>query len=247
MSAPAIPWHQMHLLALDIESTGVDVFNDRIVTVSSVFLAPGKRPASNTWLIDPGVDIPDEAAQIHGWTTERVRSHPDVRQPGDALFELLARMAHPLRTGVPLVAFNAAFDLTMLEAECARHGVDPLSSRHKRIRVVDPFVIDREQDKYRKGKRVLSAMCEHYKVILAGAHSSAGDALAAARLVKRLCEEFPAVGAMGLDELHDCQVAWHRNRQADFARYLRRKGEDASDVNGEWPIRTTRPAAAGVA
>jgi hypothetical protein len=52
---------------------------------------------------------------------------------------------------IPLVVANAPFDLTLLEAELGRHGIDTLASRPSGVRgVVDPMVIDRAFDTYRK-------------------------------------------------------------------------------------------------
>jgi DNA polymerase-3 subunit epsilon len=50
--------------------------------------------------------------------------------------------------------------------------------------------------------------------------------------------KFPDVAALDLPELHAAQVAWHAERQADFAAYLRRISKPADDVNGEWPLRS---------
>ncbi|MCA1008965.1 3'-5' exonuclease, partial [Rhodococcus hoagii] len=106
--------------------------------------------------------------------------------------------------------------------------------------VIDPFVIDRAMDPYRKGKRTLEATCNAYGVRLDDAHSASGDALAAARLAWKLARKFTRLS--GLDIMAE-QAKWHADRQADFAAYLRREGKDASDVNGDWPMRGRMPVA----
>lgn len=234
-------WHQGRMVAFDCETTGVDVFADRIVTAAVVHVTPGERPRSLTWVIDPGCEIPTEASDIHGWTIDRVRAHPKVRQPAQAIYEIAGQVALAMSVGVPLVAFHAAFDLSLLEAECQRHGVDTLTKRlaPKGVRgVVDPFVIDRAKDPYRKGKRVLAAQCTHYGVMLPGAHSADVDALASVRLIGRLVAKYPELARMSLTKLHAEQVVWHRDRQESFANYLRRKGEPTDDVSTEWPLRS---------
>ena len=76
-------WTDGPLLGFDTETTGVDVDNDRIVTAALV-----RRDATGThvrsWLIDPGVDIPEAAAAIHGVSTEHAREHgrPAARGAG---------------------------------------------------------------------------------------------------------------------------------------------------------------------
>jgi DNA polymerase-3 subunit epsilon len=99
--------------------------------------------------------------------------------------------------------------------------------------IIDPFVIDRAVDPYRKGKRTLSAMCEHYGVRLGNAHEAEADALAAARLAWIL-RSLPAL--QGVDVM-EWQANQHAERQASFAEYLTRQGKSADDVCGDWPIR----------
>lgn len=162
MTAPK--WHEGRLVALDTETTGTNPLEARVVTAAVVHFAPGQRPTSIQWLIDPGMEIPAEAAAVHGWTTERVhreldgaeavRFHQGRRQPltrDGALFEIAAQAATAIGAEVPLVVMNAAYDLTLLETELARNGIDTLSSRPAGIRgVVDPMVIEKAYDTYRK-------------------------------------------------------------------------------------------------
>jgi hypothetical protein len=55
------------LLGFDIESTGVDPFEDRVVTFSMLFSAMiGAEPLVLEWLIDPGVEIAEGATAVHG-------------------------------------------------------------------------------------------------------------------------------------------------------------------------------------
>lgn len=231
-------WHAGPRLGFDVETTGVDVFTDRIVTASLVNVQNAGRPVVERWLIDPGIDIPAEATAVHGITTEHAREHG--RPPAEALFELTGALALAMHRGIPMVAFNAAFDLSMLEAENRRHQLPTLAERLGGVirNVIDPFVIDREVDKYRRGKRTLAAACEHYGVTLAGAHDSSADALAAVRVAGVLVARHASLRNLTLDELHNAQQVWHAERQQDFAAYLRKSGKDASDVSGDWPLRT---------
>lgn len=235
---PPIPWHEFKLLGFDLETTGVDVFNDRIVTATVVKVFHGKRPEARTWLIDPGVDIPAEATAIHGITTEHARDHG--MQADLALFEILAHIAYPMTHGLPLAVFNAPYDLTLLEVECARHDVDGLRARFRKGvpvgPVIDPFVIDKAMDPYRKGKRTLGAMVERYNVTLAGAHTSAQDALAAARLVPVLIREHPELQGMSAGELHMAQVTWRRDQQASLRAYFDKQGTQHDGCDGGWPF-----------
>jgi DNA polymerase-3 subunit epsilon len=235
-----VTWTSGPFLSFDVESTGVSVEDDRIVTAAVIEVRPGYERRTRTWLLNPGIDIPEEATAVHGISTAEAQAKG--QEPAEALSEIAALVCMSFRSGTPLVAMNASFDLTMLDRELLRHDLGGLADRlggYEAIRpVLDPYVIDREVDKYRKGKRTLTAMCEHYGVVLDNAHSADADALAAGSVLHQLATRFPdKVGSRPLDVLHDLQVRWHRERQADFAEYLRKQGKDASDVDGSWPIR----------
>lgn len=250
MSAPH--WSRAKALCgMDTETTGVSVWTDRIVTAAVVDVQPQARPVMHRWVIDPGVDIPAEAAAIHGWTTDRIRSHPDAREPAEALFEIGGMVALNVRRGVPLVLFNAVYDLTLFEVECVRHQVPTLADRLGRKTwgpVIDGMVIDKAMSR-RKGKRRLGDVCAFYGVALPGAHDSSVDALAACRLVPVLVERYAdKLAGFTAEQLHNEQVAWRRAQQADFREWLLRQdsSKDVSDIRPEWPVLPV-PTKAGVA
>lgn len=224
-------WWSGPLLALDVESTGVSPATDRLVTVALVEAnAQTGTSDGDHWVIDCGIDIPTEASDIHGWTTERVRA--EGVPPDTVLDDVAARLRAHMHKGLPVVAFNASFDFTFLNAELARLDLEPLDPRP----VVDPFIIDKQIDRYRRGKRTLTASAEHYKVTLDDAHDAAADALCAARLAWRV-GQIPPIADMSLDDLHDAQVGWAAEQAASLRQYFESKGKDASDVDGSWPVR----------
>ena len=67
-------WHNGRLAAFDIESTGVNPQSDRIVTATVSVVGGGLPAESTSWLADPGVEIPEGAARVHGITTEQARA-----------------------------------------------------------------------------------------------------------------------------------------------------------------------------
>lgn len=101
--------------------------------------------------------------------------------------------------------------------------------------VIDPYVIDKQVDKYRKGSRKLTALCEHYKVRLDGAHDAAADAIAAARVAWRLGSVFPKLAAMDVEALHHAQIEWAAAQAASLQEYFRKK-DPAAVVEGAWPL-----------
>jgi len=223
-------WNLGRLCVFDTETTGPDPTTALLVTACVGEVGAGQDSDCRTWLIDPGCEIPAEATAVHGVGTERARA--EGADAAGAIAEIRDALYSAWESGVPVVTFNAAFDLTVLDRELRRHGMDPLDCGP----VIDPFVIDREVDKYRKGKRTLSAACEVYGVVPGGAHDATVDALAAAEVARAIAAQYPHIAEMPLAELHAAQATWHAERQADFAAYLRRSGKPADDVHGDWPL-----------
>lgn len=222
-------WTTRPICAFDLETTGRDPLSARIVT-GSVVTVGGEGHRSRNWIVDPGVEIPVDAAAVHGISTAQARERGQGYASGYR--EIRSALTDAWAAGHVVVAFNAAYDLTVLDAEGRRLGWPPLSGYGL---VVDPYVIDREMDRDRRGKRTLGALCEHYGVVLAAAHEAESDALAAAELARILPRRFPHLAA--LDDVMTSQAAWHAERQRDLVEYLRSEGRDASDVDGRWPIR----------
>lgn len=227
-------WHRGPMLAFDTETTGPEPNTARIVTATIVELGPAGIEKTHQWLINPGVEIPQAAIDVHGITNEHAREHG--REPGVAVFELAGLLALNLHRGVPVVAFNAAFDFTVLDRECRRQQVDRLDDRlHEVGPVVDPHVLDKAVDPYRRGKRTLTAVTQQYGITLDGAHDATADALAAARVAFMLAERHPRELQVDLPRLHSLQVSWRAQQAASLQKYFRRTDPDAV-VNGDWPV-----------
>jgi DNA polymerase-3 subunit epsilon len=235
-------WTSGPLLGFDTETTGVDVHTDRIVTAAVVVRTPDGTEVL-TWLIDPGVEIPQEAAEIHGVTTEHARAHG--RPPREALEEIAAALARHARAGVPVVAYNAAFDLTLLDAELERHGLPTLPDRLGRpvAPVLDPLVIDRWQDRYRRGKRRLGDLVDLYGIVGEGdLHSADVDVLATLDVLDAQVLRFPDLRSIALDALHLAQRDAHRRWAENFNAWREQEGLPGPGASTAWPA---EPRAAG--
>ncbi|MFG3349549.1 3'-5' exonuclease [Streptomyces sp. NPDC048018] len=222
-------WHVSRMCGFDLETTGVDVEADRIVTATVVQVGGGQPPAAADWLADPGIDIPEGAAKVHGITTERARA--EGKPAAEVVADVLAALGQVIAAGIPIVAMNARYDLTLLDREAARHGLPPLPAGP----VIDPLVLDKQVDRYRRGKRNLTALCEHYQVELGAAHTSSADAIAACRVAWRIGNTQPQLAAMPLDELHTAQVEWAAEQAASLQTHLRKADPDAYCAP-EWPL-----------
>jgi DNA polymerase-3 subunit epsilon len=229
-------WHTERLAAFDIETTGVDTERDRIVTAAVSLVGGGQPSEHHSWLVDPGIEIPAGATAVHGITTERARA--EGRVASEAVDEITAALADQLRGGVPIIAFNARFDLTILDREAQRYGLQrlvELVGGTGSMLVVDPYVLDKQVDRFRRGKRTLGAVCEHYRVPLDRAHEANSDALAAARVAYRLGTEFAQLGDSDLKVLHREQVAWAAEQAASLEEYFRQQGRN-EPIERVWPV-----------
>jgi len=227
-----VSWHRERFYAWDLETTAQDPLEARVVTSAFVEIVPGGDPVTTTWLVNPGVPISPGATEVHGITDEMAQA--DGRDPARALPEIVEKLRAAWATGAPVVAFNIAYDLTVLDRELRRNGLPGMTTSECRP-IVDPFVLDRYYDKYRPGKRTLGAMCEHHRVRLEDAHSADGDAIATARLAWRLAETYPGrVGGVNLLDLHAQQSGWYAESSAGFADYLRGDADSIERIRAQY-------------
>jgi DNA polymerase-3 subunit epsilon len=219
-----------HLLSFDLETTGTDPFTARIVT-SALISIKGRQRDDLEMLADPGIPIPEGAAKVHGISTEYAREHG--RPHDEVLAETVERIRAGWRDGATVIVYNAAYDLTVLRSLDPTFTVDGP--------VVDPLVIDKAKDPYRKGKRQLEPVCAHWGVSLDNAHEATADALAAARVAWKLARAYPELTEVTADELMLQQATWHYESQSGLKKYFEDKGqaERAATVNTSWPLQSS--------
>ena len=219
------------IAVFDTETTGLSTRDDRIVTAFvGVMGADGNLVERYSWLADPGVVIPPRATEVHGITPKMAREQG--RPASEVIAEIDTPLTRLLESGIPLVAYNASYDLTLTNWEARRYEIEPLDNPKP---IIDPLVIDRALDTYRKGKRTLDVVSMHYGIINDHAHNAEGDAITAGKVARALVEKFP-------DEmsdpraLHDKQVDWAYKWAESFKRYLESQGRPANGLGGRWPL-----------
>jgi DNA polymerase-3 subunit epsilon len=119
------------LISFDLETTGLDVTNDRIVEISCVKIQPDLTRETRTRRINPGRPISAAATAIHGIRDEDVKNEPNFAQ--------VARSLHSFFEGADLTGFNVEhFDLPLLTNEFVRVG---MSFPPADTRVIDSYRI----------------------------------------------------------------------------------------------------------
>lgn len=219
------------LAVFDLETTGIDVTTSRVVTANVSRLdASGAVESRRDWLADPGVPIPEQATAVHGVTTAHARA--SGRRAAEVVAEIVAELRAAVDAGYTLVVYNAPYDFSLLRHEAVRHGIPPLERPGP---VVDPLVVDKQLDRYRKGKRTLSAAAEFYGVSLTDAHDAGADAIAAGRVAQALAERYPDELALPASALHALQQSWHDEQCASFEDYMRRTRDPGFTARRGWP------------
>lgn len=219
-------------LVFDAETGGIDVHSDRIVQwFMATADADGNLLDEYQWFINPGVPIAEESIAVHGLTNEWLAENGQDAK--EALSEIKSVFVQH-HVHLIHVAFNMAFDLSILDAEFKRHGISELFGAYMgdNARLVDAIVIDRHHDKYRKGKRTLEAQARHYGVPFDpdAAHDARYDVEATAKVTVKVLEKF---GTPTTAEQKDWYSSWAGNLQE----YLRRSDPDAR-VDPNWPLKT---------
>jgi DNA polymerase-3 subunit epsilon len=233
------------LLGFDIESTGVDQFEDRIVTFSMVYSpAEGLPSTVLEWNIDPGVEIAEGATAVHGISTAHAREF--FMDASKAMPYIARRLEAVVQGGIPLVIYNAPFDTTMLWEEFQRYNVPLTFTREEMYsRVIDPLVIDKDRDKFRKGSRKLTDTAALYGYDLTNAHNSTADVEDTLHIASRLKKFFKT--EMTIEVLQEFQKDAKIEQSESFQKYLRNKKDDEGNlvdphavISSEWPYQTTK-------
>src|SRR5690625_7981917 len=99
-----------------------------------------EETSTRTWLENPGVDIPKEASDIHGITTEKARG--EGKDPEKAIREIAVQRL-TLGYGNPIVVMNANFEMPLLHYEAKSSGVHVDLTIFK---IIDPWILTQHGD-----------------------------------------------------------------------------------------------------
>lgn len=137
-------------VTFDTETTGIDTENDRIITCFMRARDGDEIVFEKNWVIDPGVEIPTEASDVHGMTTEWVREN-GRKDASQAIYEIWTDLERFGENGYLVAGYNHAFDLSILESELRRHALADYLFKYEGSRFLDPAIFSRVFDKYKKG------------------------------------------------------------------------------------------------
>lgn len=218
------------LVFFDLETTGVQIATDRIVEISILKVYPNGNKESWTRLVNPEIEIPKEASDIHGITNEKVVMEPK--------FAELAPKISTIIEGCDLAGFNSnRFDIPLLAEEMLRAKVN--------FDMQDRMAVDVQVIFHKKEQRNLSAGYEFYcGKTLDNAHSAEADTVATYEILEAQIGRYEDLEG-DVDFLSN--FSSHQQR-ADFAGFIllddkgeeifsfgKYKGRKVSDVLRENP------------
>lgn len=213
-----MPLASMPAVAIDTETTGLDVGKVRIVEIGAVRLetcAPGAQRVYSE-LVDPGVPIPASSTEIHGIADADVAGAP-------AFPERMAEFAAWAGPTV-VIGYSVGFDLAVLKVEHERHGLPWQPPRALDVGHLVDLVAPALPEKS------LETAAGWLGVELSGRHRALGDARAAAEIYRAvvpklrekgivtLAQAERAVHALSARMTEEAQAGWHDMGQSGDAR-----------------------------
>lgn len=223
-------WADGPVLSLDLETTSENPAIARICSFALLAIDAQRveHRRSEYRLVNPGIDVPASALAIHGLTEEMLAAGMDHDQ---AVYYLNRELHRAVELAIPVVVYNARYDVTLLYARSRELGL----SWPDNLFVVDPLTIDRGMNKTRVGgSRKLGLLASTYGVHLADAHDAAADAKAAALLAFAMAERHLELRCSA-EALMKAQRRANQRWAAGFQKYLRKRGKRDTIELG-WPI-----------
>lgn len=187
------------LVFIDLETTGIDIVNDRIVEIAVLKVFPDGREELKVRRINPTIPIPPEATAIHGITNADVQNEPTFKEVAKSLANFIE--------GSDFAGFNSnKFDFPLLAEEFLRAEVDFDMRKRKFIDVQTIF--------HKMEKRTLEAAYRFYcDKTLEDAHTAQADTLATYEVLKAQIERYPEL-SNNVDALSEFSS---HNQNVDFA------------------------------
>lgn len=187
------------LVFIDLETTGIDIVNDRIIEIAVLKLFPDGREEIKVRRINPGIPISAEATAVHGITNEDVKDEPSFKEVAKSLANLVE--------GCDFAGFNSnKFDFPLLAEEFLRADVDLDFKKRKFIDVQTIF--------HKMEKRTLEAAYKFYcEKNLDNAHSAEADTLATFEVLKAQLDRYPEL----INDVDSLAEFSSHTKNADFA------------------------------
>ncbi len=164
------------LAFFDLETTGINIINDRIVEFSVFKLFPDKTSEIFTRRVNPTIPIPLESSMVHGIYQDDIKDAPTFRE--------IARELARFLDNCDLAGYNSnKFDIPLLVEEFLRADVDFDMENRKLVDVQTIF--------HKMEQRNLSAALKFYcGKEMVNAHSAESDIIATYEVLMAQLERY---------------------------------------------------------
>jgi len=198
------------LCFFDLETTGINITNDRIVEIAILKLHPDEKIDKQVWLVNPEIQIPLEVSEIHGITNDKVADSPTFKEISKIIYNFIK--------GCDLAGYNSdRFDIPLLMEEFLRSEIDFSTKNLKTIDVQTIF--------HKMEQRNLTAALKFYcNKKLENAHSAMEDTQATLDVLMSQLDRYNDLEP-SMSFLSDFTT---RRKTADFAGYIvfNKEGEE---------------------
>lgn len=168
------PLTEMRCVVLDVETTGLNLMQDRLISIGAVALVNGKIALGDSFYIVLQQQAASDKGNIliHGiGRTAQLQGEPPV----EALLSFLEFLGKD-----PLVAFHVSFDETMIK--CALREYLGLNFKHPWLDLA--YVMPSLNPPLAKKYRALDDWIGHSHIRIDARHNALADALATAQLLQ---------------------------------------------------------------
>ncbi len=191
------------LVVFDLESTGLNITEDRIIELSYVKVYPDGHEESKTYRFNPERTIPQQAIDVHHITNEMLKDEPTFKQRAHDIARVFE--------GCDIAGFNSNhFDIPLLAQELSKAGVAFDADQHRFIDVQTIY--------HKREKRDLEAACIFYcGHPMENHHSAADDAKTTLEVLKAQLDHYADAAEPLVNDVEFLSQYSSHNRNVDLA------------------------------
>ena len=194
-------------VAFDLETTGLDCHNDRIIEIGAVVIQDGKEIERFQTFVDPGQKLRQDTIDLTGITDQMLQGAPSIEQ---VLPEFLSFVGDRV-----LIAHNADFDCSFVRVACEKQGLPYCYTS------VDTLVLS---------QNLMTNLNRHKLNIVADAlslpefnhHRAADDAVTCGMIMAKFIEKMEEMGIHDLKGINPSmeKIRGERRRDERYAQHI---------------------------
>ena len=162
-------------VSLDLETTGLEPKNDRIIEIGAVKIKDGRVQETYSLLVDPQMKIPERITELTGISNDMVAGKPFAEEAVSGLLEFCGEL--------PLLGHNLRFDYGFVKHSAVNMGLVFEKRGMDTLKIARAVLPDLES-------RSLQILRQYYHIPQEEAHRALEDALTTFHLYEKLREEF---------------------------------------------------------